>query len=76
MINQVKEFKSAQPFEPFSIELSSGRILKVSTPDHLILAKRGVGRVVGLNDDGTFSTVWGSTLRGWGSPEPLLEGRK
>jgi hypothetical protein len=59
MINQVKEFKYAQPFEPFFIELSSGRILDVPTPDHLILTERGAGRVVVLNDDGTFSTVSG-----------------
>jgi hypothetical protein len=56
MINQVKELKYAQPFEPFFIELSSGRILDVPTPDHLILSERG-GRVVVLNDDGTFSAV-------------------
>jgi hypothetical protein len=59
MISQIKEFKYAQPFEAFFIELSSGRILNVPTPDHVILTERGTGRAVVLNDDGTFSTVSG-----------------
>jgi hypothetical protein len=59
MISQIKEFKYAQPFEAFFIELSSGRILNVPTPDHVILTERGAGRAVVLNDDGTFSTVSG-----------------
>lgn len=37
------------------IELSSGRILNVPTSDHIIVTEGGTGRVVVLNDDGTFS---------------------
>jgi hypothetical protein len=59
MIRQIKELKYAQPFEPFFIELSSGRILTVSTPDHIIVTEGGTGRVVVLNDDGTFSAPSG-----------------
>ena len=59
MIRQIKELKYAQPFEPFFIELSSGRILDVATPDHIILTEGGAGRVIVLNDDGTFSAPSG-----------------
>ena len=55
MIRQIKELKYAQPFEPFFIELSSGRILQVPTPDHIVLTELGTGRVFVLNGDGTFS---------------------
>jgi hypothetical protein len=55
MIRQIKELKYAQPFEQFFIELSSGRILQVPTPDHIVVAESGPGRVVIFNDDGTFS---------------------
>jgi hypothetical protein len=59
MIRQIKELKYAQPFEPFFIELSSGRILNVPTPGHIIVTEGGTGRVVVLNDDGTFSAPSG-----------------
>jgi hypothetical protein len=29
------------PFKPFALHLSSGRDLKVSTPDHLLISPRG-----------------------------------
>jgi hypothetical protein len=53
------ELKFARPFEPFFIELSSGRILQIPTPDHIIVSEGGAGRVVVLNDDGTFSAPSG-----------------
>lgn len=59
MIRQIKELKYAQPFEPFFIELSSGRVIQVATPDHIIVAEGGSGRVVVLTDDGTFSAPSG-----------------
>jgi hypothetical protein len=55
MLRQIKELKYAQPFEPFFIELSSGRILQVPTPDHIVVTELGPGRVFVLHDDGTFS---------------------
>lgn len=57
MIDQVRRFRHAQPFRPFELELSSGRRIAVSTPDHLAFDDAGNGRVAFLNDDGTFEVV-------------------
>jgi hypothetical protein len=59
MIDKIKKLKYAQPFKPFAIELSSGSILVVSTPDHVAVAKAGSGRVAVLNNDGTFYVALG-----------------
>jgi hypothetical protein len=59
MIDQIKELKYAQPFEPFFIELSSGRILEVPTPDHIAIGELGPGRIIIFYDDGTFSAPSG-----------------
>jgi hypothetical protein len=56
VIETVKSFKYAQPFEPFDIELSSGRVLRVETPDHIAFAQ-APGRLAVLNDDGTSLIV-------------------
>ena len=53
MIDTIKSFKYAEPFEPFDIELSSGRVLHVETPDHIAFAELPQGRLAVLNDDGT-----------------------
>jgi hypothetical protein len=60
MIDQIKRFKYAQPFEPFEIELSSGSVWRIKTPDFVIVDEFGQGRIAVLNDDHTFSTVRGS----------------
>jgi hypothetical protein len=57
MIDQVKRFKYAQPFEPFEIELSSGSVWRIKAPDFVIVDEFGQGRIAVLNDDHTFSTV-------------------
>lgn len=57
MIQAIKDFKYAQPFAPFDIELSSGRILHVATPDHIAFAEHPQGRLAVLNDDGTSLIV-------------------
>jgi hypothetical protein len=57
MIQTIKDFKYAQPFEPFDIELSSGRVLHVETPDHVAFAEIPQGRVAVLNDNGTSLIV-------------------
>jgi len=57
MIDQIKRFKYPQPFEPFDIELSSGRRIRVDTPYHVAFCEFGAGRVSILNDDETFLVV-------------------
>ena len=57
MLQTIKDFKYAQPFEPFDLELSSGRVLHVETPDHIAFTGAGGGRVAVLNDDGTSLIV-------------------
>lgn len=59
MIDQIKRFKYAQPFEPFEIELSSGSVWKIRVPDSVIVDEFGQGRIAVLNEDHTFSTVSG-----------------
>jgi hypothetical protein len=59
MIDQIKRFKYAQPFEPFEIELSSGSVWRIKVPDFVIVDEFGQGRIAVLNDDHTFSTVSG-----------------
>lgn len=59
MIDQIRKFKYAQPFEPFQVELSSGEVVTVRTPDHVAWSQTGQGRVALLNDDDTFSVVSG-----------------
>ncbi len=54
MIDQIKKFAHAQPFERFAIELSSGKLFSVDTPDHIAFTLGGGGRVVVFADDGTF----------------------
>ena len=57
MIQTIKDFKYTQPFEPFDIELSSGRVLHVETPDHVAFTEFPQGRVAVLNDNGTSLIV-------------------
>lgn len=59
MIDQIRKFKYAQPFEHFAIELSSGTLCYVHTPDHVALSDHGTGRVAILSDDGTFDVLNG-----------------
>jgi len=57
MIQTIKDFKYAKPFEAFDIELSSGRVVHVETPDHVAFTDVPQGRVAVLNDDGTSLIV-------------------
>jgi len=57
MIDQIRKFTHAQPFERFAIELSSGTLLFVDTPDHIALSGNGNGRIAILADDGTFDVI-------------------
>jgi hypothetical protein len=59
VIDQVRKFTHAEPFECFAIELSSGTMLFVHSRDHIALSDLGAGRVAILGDDGTFDIVSG-----------------
>jgi hypothetical protein len=56
-IAQIKRLVYAQPFKPFGIELSSGRVIKIGTPDHIAFRDSGDGWIAYLEDDGTFDAV-------------------
>ena len=59
VIDQVRKFAHAEPYEHFTIELSSGAMLFVHTRDHIAMSDLGTGRVAILADDGTFDVISG-----------------
>jgi hypothetical protein len=48
MLEELRKWIRAVPFQPFQIELSSGRVLKVPDPDHILVTSGGM---VGVEDD-------------------------
>ena len=48
MLEELLKWTRAVPFQPFQIELSSGRTLKVPHPDHILVTSGGI---VGVEDD-------------------------
>ena len=40
-VKDIKELRDMAPFKPFSLHLTSGRTLSVTTADHLLIAPRG-----------------------------------
>lgn len=48
MLEELRKWTRAVPFQPFQIELSSGRVLKVPHPDHILVTSGGM---VGVEDD-------------------------
>jgi hypothetical protein len=48
MLEELRKWIRAVPFQPFQIELSSGRVLKVPHPDHILVTSGGI---VGVEDD-------------------------
>ena len=48
MLEELRKWIRAVPFQPFRIELSSGRILEVPHPDHILVTSGGM---VGVEDD-------------------------
>ena len=40
-VKDIKELRGMAPFKPFSLHLTSGRTLSVTTADHLLIAPRG-----------------------------------
>lgn len=70
MIPQIRKLKYAQPFVTFYLELSSGRVIKVATPDHIALTEAGPGQVVVLDDGGTWTALSGLHLASVGTDDP------
>jgi hypothetical protein len=48
MLEELRKWIRAVPFQPFQIELSSGCVLKVPHPDHILVTSGGI---VGVEDD-------------------------
>ena len=48
MLEELRKWIRAVPFQPFQIELSSGRTLKVPHPDHILVTSGGI---VGVEAD-------------------------
>ena len=48
MLEELRKWTRAVPFQPFQIELSSGRTLKVPHPDHILVTSGGI---VGVEDE-------------------------
>ena len=40
-MKDIQEMRDFAPFKPFALHLSSGRVIKISTPDHLLFSPRG-----------------------------------
>ena len=53
-IKDIQEMRDVAPFKPFSLHLSSGRTIKISTPDHLLFSPRGDLLVVFPSTGGVF----------------------
>ena len=37
----IQEMRDVAPFKPFTLHLTSGRTIKITTPDHLLFSPRG-----------------------------------
>jgi hypothetical protein len=48
MLEELRKWIRAVPFQPFRIELGSGRTLEVPHPDHILVTSGGM---VGVEDD-------------------------
>ncbi|MBW0001378.1 MAG: hypothetical protein JO015_19965 [Verrucomicrobia bacterium] len=70
VIPQIRKLKYAQPFVPFYLELSSGRVIRIATPDHIALNDAGPGMVIFLDDDNTWTGIPGLHLAGVGTNDP------
>jgi hypothetical protein len=40
-LKDIREMRDVAPFKPFTLRLSSGRSIKITTPDHLLFSPRG-----------------------------------
>ena len=42
----IRDLRDKQPFQPFSIHMADGRIVPVTTPDHILISPRNDDFVV------------------------------
>lgn len=40
-MKDIQEMRDVAPFKPFTLHLTSGRTIKITTPDHLLISPRG-----------------------------------
>ena len=40
-MKDIQEMRDVAPFKPFTLRLTSGRAIKITTPDHLLFSPRG-----------------------------------
>ena len=40
-VKDIQEMRDVAPFKPFTLHLTSGRTIKITTPDHLLFSPRG-----------------------------------
>ena len=67
MIEQIRHLQAAKPFEPFALELSSGRVVQIYDPHHVATTevygqRRGNPMVGILHHDGYFELIAASQI--------------
>ena len=67
MLEELRKWVRAVPFQPFLIELGSGRQLPVPHPDHILV---GRGMVAVEDDQGLIDVVAGLHITGIRSQAP------
>ncbi|HVF72912.1 MAG TPA: hypothetical protein VM940_15015 [Chthoniobacterales bacterium] len=67
MLEELRKWVRAVPFQPFSIELNGGRMLPVPHPDHILF---GRGMVAVEDDAGLIDVVAGLHIAGIRSQSP------
>ena len=55
MLEELRKWIRAVPFQPFQIELSGGRVLRVPHADHILVTSGGIFGVE--DDDGLLDVV-------------------
>ena len=67
MLEELRKWVRAVPFQPFLIELSSGRQLQVPHPDHILV---GRGMVAVEDDEGLIDVITALHITGIRSQAP------
>jgi hypothetical protein len=67
MLEELRKWVRAVPFQPFSIDLSSGRTLPLPHPDHILV---GRGMVAVEDDHGLIDVIAGLHIAGIRSQAP------
>ncbi|PZR76099.1 MAG: hypothetical protein DLM73_03490 [Chthoniobacterales bacterium] len=69
MLEELRKWARTVPFQPFLIELSSGRMLPVPHPDHILV---GRGMVAVEDDQGLIDVVAALHIAGIRSQAPSV----